>query len=70
MTNPASGTGTALSQFSENHLKADAICAALGISKPTWHAGVKAGRYPAPFFLSPRRPMWRKTDIESLIASL
>jgi predicted DNA-binding transcriptional regulator AlpA len=70
MTNPACGTGTALSEFSANHVNASTICAALGISKPTWHTGVKAGRYPPPFYLSPRRPMWRKADIETLIKTL
>lgn len=62
--------GTPLAQFSDMFIKSDAICAALGMSKPTWNIGVKEGRFPAPVRLTPRRPVWRKADIESLIATL
>lgn len=70
MTHTTAATGAKLTQFSDNFVKLDAICAALEISKPTWHAGVKAGRFPAPVRLTPRRPVWRKADIENLISSL
>ena len=37
------------------------------ISKSTWWAGVKSGRYPKPVKLGPRITAWRVEDIEALI---
>jgi predicted DNA-binding transcriptional regulator AlpA len=37
------------------------------VSKSTWWAGVKDGRYPAPVKLGPRITAWRVEDIRSLI---
>ncbi len=37
------------------------------ISKSTWWAGVKAGRYPQPVKLSDRCTCWHVEDIRSLI---
>jgi len=37
------------------------------ISKSSWWAGVKDGRYPAPFKLSPRVTVWRVEDIRQVI---
>jgi predicted DNA-binding transcriptional regulator AlpA len=37
------------------------------VSKSTWWAGVKAGRYPRPFKLGPRITAWRVEDIRALI---
>ena len=37
------------------------------ISKSTWWAGVKTGRYPQPVKLSDRCTCWRVDDIRSLI---
>jgi len=36
------------------------------VSKSTWWAGVKTGRYPAPVKLGPRITAWRKEDIDAL----
>jgi len=39
----------------------------LPISKSSWWAGVKAGRYPAPVKLGPRITAWRVEDILALM---
>jgi len=40
------------------------------VSKSTWWAGVKAGRYPQPVKLGERITAWRISDIRALIESL
>lgn len=37
------------------------------VSKSTWWAGVKDGRYPKPVKLGPRITAWRVQDIRALI---
>ena len=37
------------------------------VSKSTWWAGVKSGRYPKPLKLGPRITAWRVEDILALI---
>ena len=37
------------------------------VSKSTWWAGVKSGRYPKPVKLGPRITAWRVEDIRELI---
>lgn len=39
------------------------------VSKSTWWAGVKEGRYPKPVKLGPKMTAWRVEDIRELIAS-
>jgi len=39
------------------------------VSKSTWWAGVKEGRYPKPVKLGPKISAWRVQDIRELIAS-
>jgi len=36
------------------------------VSKSTWWAGVKEGRFPQPIKLSPNTTVWRVEDIRSL----
>jgi prophage regulatory protein len=43
------------------------IPAIIPVSKSTWWAGVKAGRFPAPVKLGPRITAWRVEDIRTLI---
>jgi prophage regulatory protein len=38
------------------------------VSKSTWWAGVKDGRFPKPVKLGPRITAWRVEDIRELIA--
>ena len=40
------------------------------ISRSSWLAGVKDGRYPSPVRLSPRRVAWRVSDICKLVTKL
>lgn len=37
------------------------------VSKSTWWAGVKSGRYPKPVKLGPRITAWKVEDIRTLI---
>lgn len=37
------------------------------VSRATWWAGVKSGRFPAPIKLGPRITAWRDADIQKLI---
>lgn len=37
------------------------------VSRATWWAGVKSGRFPAPVKLGPRITAWRTADIQKLI---
>ena len=38
------------------------------VSKSTWWAGVRAGRYPRPIKVSPGCTVWRVEDVRELIA--
>ncbi len=42
----------------------------LPISKSSWWAGIKAGRYPKPIKIGPRTTVWLVDDIRALIADL
>ena len=37
------------------------------VSKSTWWAGIKIGRFPRPMKLGPRTTVWRVEDIRALI---
>lgn len=43
------------------------VPAVIPVSRSTWWAGVKAGRYPRPVKLGPRITAWRVEDIRALI---
>ena len=43
------------------------IPAIIPVSKSTWWAGVKSGRFPKSVKLSPRITAWRVEDIQNLI---
>jgi hypothetical protein len=40
------------------------------VSKSTWWAGVRAGRYPRPIKVSPRCTVWRVEDVRELIVKV
>jgi prophage regulatory protein len=51
-------------------VRLSSIIAPLGpipVSKSTWWAGIKDGRFPKPVKLGPRITAWRVEDIRSLI---
>jgi prophage regulatory protein len=37
------------------------------VSRSTWWAGVKSGKFPQSVKIGPRTTAWRRSDIESLI---
>lgn len=43
------------------------IPALIPISKSTWWAGIKSGRFPQPVKLGPRTTAWRVEDIKEFI---
>lgn len=40
------------------------------VSKSTWWAGVKSGRFPKPVKIGPRTTAWKYEDIHALIEAL
>ena len=56
-----------LSQIIGSPLTAPPLPPLIPVSKSTWWAGVKAGRYPRPVKLGPRITAWRVEDIRALI---
>jgi predicted DNA-binding transcriptional regulator AlpA len=56
-----------LSQIIGNKKATPPIPAIIPVSKSTWWAGVKSGRYPQPVKLSERCTAWRIEDILTLI---
>ena len=44
------------------------VLALIPISRSSWLAGAKNGRYPAGFLLSPRTRVWRYSDIAEVMA--
>ena len=43
------------------------ILVVIPVSRSTWWAGVKSGRFPKPVKLGPRITAWRAEDIRALI---
>lgn len=56
-----------LSQIIGNSKTDPPIPAIIPVSRSTWLAGVKSGRYPRPVKLGPRVTAWRVCDIRALI---
>ncbi len=56
-----------LSQIIGDSKSEPPISPIIPVSKSTWWAGVKSGRYPAPVKLGPRITAWRVVDIRALI---
>ncbi len=50
-------------------MRLNAVLAIIPVSKSTWWAGVKSGRFPQAVKLSERITAWRTDDINSLIES-
>ena len=56
---------------SEGFVRLSALLAPVGpipVSRSSWWAGVKAGRYPQPKRLGPKITVWDVADIRALIA--
>lgn len=56
-----------LSQIVGNLKATPPIPPIIPVGKSTWWAGVKSGRYPKPFKISPRVTVWKIEDIRALI---
>ena len=54
---------------SEGYARLPQILAVIPISKSSWWAGVKSGKYPAAKKLGPRTTVWAVSDIRALIAA-
>lgn len=54
----------------DSFLRLPEVLNIIPVSRATWYAGIKAGRYPAPVKLGPRAAAWRRSDIEKLVASI
>jgi predicted DNA-binding transcriptional regulator AlpA len=51
-------------------LTLDRVLEVIPISRELWWSGVKSGRFPAPIRLSPRKPVWRTSEIGLLVSGL
>lgn len=60
-----------MSNVSENALlRLPQVLALIPVSRSTWWAGCKSGRYPKPVKLGPRTTAWRASDIAALLESV
>ncbi|MCG7399705.1 helix-turn-helix transcriptional regulator [Caballeronia zhejiangensis] len=48
-------------------LRLPEVLALIPVSRATWYAGVKEGRYPPPVSLGPRCVAWRASEIQQLV---
>ncbi|MHC1789531.1 helix-turn-helix transcriptional regulator [Solidesulfovibrio sp.] len=53
---------------SAGFLRLPQVLKLIPISKSSWYAGIKAGRFPASVKLGPKTAVWRKEDILGLVA--
>lgn len=54
---------------SEGLVRLPQILSVFPISRASWLAGVKSGRFPQPVRLGPRTVAWKVEDIRALIAA-
>lgn len=52
----------------EGYARLPAVLSVYPVSRSTWWAGVKSGRYPKPVRLGPNTVAWRVEDIRRLLA--
>lgn len=48
-------------------LRLPAVLALIPVSRATWYAGVKTGRFPAPIWLGGRCVAWRASEIQTIV---
>jgi predicted DNA-binding transcriptional regulator AlpA len=59
------------SNISENSLlRLPQVLALIPVSRSSWWAGCKSGRYPKPVKLGPRTTAWRAADINALLEKI
>lgn len=49
-------------------LRLPEVLALIPVSRATWYAGVKSGRYPKQVSLGPRCVAWKASDIQQLVS--
>jgi predicted DNA-binding transcriptional regulator AlpA len=54
----------------QGFLRLPQVLALIPVSKSTWWAGCKTGRFPKPVKLGPRTTAWRAEDIAALLERL
>ncbi len=54
----------------EGYARLPQVLAAFPVSRATWWAGVKSGKFPKPVKLGPRTTVWKVDDLRALIASV
>lgn len=52
----------------ERFLRLKEVLSVYPVSKSTWWAGIKTGRYPKPYKLGAKTVAWREGDIRRLVA--
>ena len=52
---------------SDGYVRLPTILSVFPVSRSTWWAGVREGRFPKSFKLGPRTTAWRVEDIRALI---
>jgi predicted DNA-binding transcriptional regulator AlpA len=58
-------------ELSENSLlRLPQVLALIPVSRSTWWAGCKSGRFPKPIKLGPRTSVWRYGDIAALLEQI
>ena len=68
VTTQTSPYGISLPQ--DGFVRLPTILAVFPVSRSSWWAGVKTGRYPSPVKLGPRVTAWRVEDIRALLDSI
>jgi predicted DNA-binding transcriptional regulator AlpA len=56
--------------FENALLRLPQVLALVPVSRSTWWAGCKSGRFPKPVKLGPRTTAWRASDIAALLESI
>lgn len=54
----------------EGYVRLSQILAVIPVSKSSWWAGVRSGRYPQPVKLGPRTTAWPVAGIRNLLAAM
>ena len=70
MTNAPEPTRALLRVYQIIGCRKRGIPAILPISRSSWWAGVKSGKYPRPIKLGPKTIAWRASDIQALLTKL
>ena len=56
---------TKKTNYLEEYVDLDEIVEKLTISKSTWRRGVKSGKYPRPYQISPGRKAWKLDELRN-----